>query len=68
MNSEQQQRANAPSFTKWFASPANPLSRASDSVKYFAADALKAAFEAGMEYQKRLSFERSHPKPFSFED
>jgi hypothetical protein len=57
---------DAPSFREWYQSPANPLQRSSDMVLHFSVDAMKAAFEAGMEYQKRLAYERSHPDPFSF--
>jgi len=45
---------NAPPFRAWAHSDANPLHNASDQVRYFSADALEAAFHAGMAYQKRL--------------
>lgn len=38
---------SAPSFKEWFGSTANPLYNASNTAQFFAADALKAAFEAG---------------------
>jgi len=45
----------APSFTEWFASPDNPLRGASELVRFYSADALKAAFEAGEARSKYLA-------------
>lgn len=57
---------NAPSFREWYNSDANPLRASSDAVIHFSIDPMHAAFQAGMEYQKRLAYERNHPDPFTF--
>ncbi len=50
-------KERAPSFPEWVASSANPISGASETAQYFAHDALRSAFDAGMKYQKRLTKE-----------
>lgn len=45
-------RRRAPSFTAWFESERNPLKHASHLARHFAADALKAAFEAGEAHER----------------
>jgi len=42
----------APVFKRWVESRNNPLSGASDAVRFFSADALRAAFIAGYNRRK----------------
>lgn len=58
----------AKSFNEWFASNENPLSKATETAQFFAADALKAAFKAGMMFERELTKPGKNIKPVEIED
>lgn len=62
---------NGLAFSDWLASNHNPLRHASNIAQHFANDALRAAFDAGQLYEKRLrkdNREANRTDNFSFED
>lgn len=62
----------AKTFSEWYRSSENPFAKSSTLVKDFAVDGARAAFEAGVAYEKErvriaLAKARAHTS-FSFED
>ena len=45
-------KKRAPAFHEWVQSNANPLADASEAARYFTAEALRAAFEAGEAHER----------------
>jgi hypothetical protein len=55
-------------FRKWFESGHNPMRGASNVALHFAADSLKAAFEAGERYNESLHEKRGSVKASDLEN